>query len=202
MTTKQTFTTGEIAQYCGVTFRTVIRWVERGRLKAYELPGRGDRRIEAPDFVAFLVENKMPVPDELKQYLAQIQQPKVLIVEDDPVMARTIEKALEKAGFETLIARDGFQAGALVGVYSPAVMTLDLNMPGMNGFQVLDTIRNEDMLKHLKVIVISGATPEELQRAVEAGADAALEKPFYNRQLIRTIQELTGFVGHEVGDAA
>ena len=65
MTDKQALTTGEAAKYCGVNFRTVIRWIERGHLDAYKLPGRGDNRIPVDTFVDFLRQNDMPVPDEL-----------------------------------------------------------------------------------------------------------------------------------------
>ena len=43
---KEILTTGDIAKYCNVNFRTVVRWVERGLLKSHKLPGRGDNRIQ------------------------------------------------------------------------------------------------------------------------------------------------------------
>ena len=67
MQAKQILTTGEIARYCGVNFRTVIRWIERGRLKAYQLPGRGDNRVTVEDFIDFLKVNSMPIPEEFSQ---------------------------------------------------------------------------------------------------------------------------------------
>jgi excisionase family DNA binding protein len=53
VTDKQALTTGEAAKYCGVNFRTVIRWIERGHLDAYKLPGRGDNRIPVDTFVDY-----------------------------------------------------------------------------------------------------------------------------------------------------
>jgi len=103
---KRVLTTGEIAEYCGVNFRTVIRWIKRGQLKAYQLPGRGDNRIELHDFVAFLNNYKMPMPDDLQQ-----DQPRrVLVVDDDLSSSQAIERTLCRAGFETEIAMDGFSA--------------------------------------------------------------------------------------------
>ena len=66
----ETLTTGEIARYCGVNFRTVIRWIKRGHLRAYQLPGRGDNRVELEDFLEFLREHRMPIPEELKDPIA------------------------------------------------------------------------------------------------------------------------------------
>lgn len=65
MIDKQVLTTGEAAKYCGVNFRTVIRWIDKGHLDAYKLPGRGDNRIPINSFVDFLRKNDMPVADEL-----------------------------------------------------------------------------------------------------------------------------------------
>ena len=62
MNDKRILTTGEIANYCGVNFRTVIRWIQRGQLRAYQLPGRGDNRVEVHNFIAFLRENNIPIP--------------------------------------------------------------------------------------------------------------------------------------------
>ena len=58
---KKALTTGEVASYCGVNFRTVIRWIEKGYIESFKLPGRGDNRIRVDHFVNFLHHNKMPV---------------------------------------------------------------------------------------------------------------------------------------------
>jgi len=68
---KRTLTTGEIARYCGVNFRTVIRWIKRGYLNAFQLPGRGDNRVEVEDFLIFLKKNNIPIPEEF-QYEEEI----------------------------------------------------------------------------------------------------------------------------------
>jgi excisionase family DNA binding protein len=68
---KRTLTTGEIAQYCGVNFRTVIRWIKRGYLDAFQLPGRGDNRIEVEDFLVFLKKNNIPIPKEFRSTAAE-----------------------------------------------------------------------------------------------------------------------------------
>ena len=115
---KNSLTTGEIAQYCGVNFRTVIRWIKRGHLKAYQLPGRGDNRVEVQDFLNFLREHDMPVPEDFQQFSLR-----VLIVDDDDAMAKNIQRVLRRAGFDTEIAADGFRAGTLAESFSPAVIS-------------------------------------------------------------------------------
>lgn len=178
-------TTGEIAKYCGVNFRTVIRWIERGHLKAYQLPGRGDNRVEIEDFLQFLQKNKMPIPEEF-----QDQTKRILVIDDDEPMANAIVRILRRQGYETLVAPDGFFAGALLGTFLPHVVTLDLSMPGISGREVLAFIRDCEALEGTRVLVVSGLSIEELEAAVEAGADDLLQKPFESEELLKKIQDL------------
>lgn len=184
---KPSLTTGEIADYCGVNFRTVIRWIKRGHLKAYQLPGRGDNRVEIRDFVNFLRENSMPIPDDFRKYSMR-----VLIVDDDTSMAKNIQRVLHRAGFETEIALDGFQAGTLAESFTPSVMTLDLKMPGLSGLEVIRFARSKDNLKHIKIVVVSAMPQQDLDEALNAGADCVLEKPFNNDELVEKVSELMG----------
>ena len=62
---RRMLTTGDIARHCDVTPRTVIRWIQRGHLKAHQLPGRGDNRVDPTDFLQFLEVNALPIPLEL-----------------------------------------------------------------------------------------------------------------------------------------
>jgi len=62
---RKELTTGEVAKHCGVAPRTVTKWTDSRRLKAYKLPGSGDRRIVQGDLIDFLREYQMPVPVEL-----------------------------------------------------------------------------------------------------------------------------------------
>ena len=167
--------------------RTVIRWIERGKLKAYQLPGRGDNRVRREDFLNFLNAYSMPVPEEL-----QPANHRVLIVDDDARAAKAIQRTLHRAKFETLIAHSGFEAGALLNEFKPAVMTLDLQMPGMNGFEVLKFVGESANWQRLKIVVISGLSRRELDKALDSGADAVLEKPLNDDRLIDTVSGLAG----------
>lgn len=176
---------GDVARYCGVHFRTVIRWIEKGSLKAYKLPGRGNNRIEERDFLTFLSANNLPVPPEFKK-----ANKRILIVDDDHAMGAAMQRVLKRAGFETLVAHDGFSAGNMLANFEPVLMTLDLNMPGMSGFDVLEFISQEKSYKYLKVLVVSALGDDQLQRAKTAGANECLSKPFENKQFLQTVSQL------------
>ncbi|NIB44271.1 response regulator [Pseudomaricurvus alkylphenolicus] len=178
-------TTGEAAKYCGVNFRTVIRWIERGRLKAYKLPGRGDHRIQVEDFVLFLQENDMPVPADL-----QAPNRSVLVIEDQPEMASAIRRVLARSGFEVEVARDGFSAGTMLSRMKPGLVTLDLKMPGMDGYEVLSFIRSNEEHANTKVLIISAETAAGLERAMALGATDVLPKPFENDELLARVEAL------------
>ena len=178
-------TTGEAAKYCDVNFRTVIRWIEKGYLEAYKLPGRGDNRIPVDSFIKFLSENNMPIPKELIQ-----ENKRILIVEDIPEMAKAISRVLIRAGYQTKIAKNGFEAGDLLNSFKPALMTLDIKMPGLSGQEVLKYTRSQPNLKNLKILVISAQDENCLLEAIKNGADKTLSKPFINQELLASISSL------------
>ena len=180
-------TTGEIAQYCKVNFRTVIRWIKRGHLRAYQLPGRGDNRVEVEEFLRFLKQHNMPVPEEFQR-----PAPRALIVDDDQGTAHAIQRVLRRAGFETQVAFDGFSAGALMESFAPDVMTLDLRMPGLGGLEVLGFVRSHPRLQGTKIAVVSGLPRAQLEEALAWGADEVLEKPFHNEVLVEKVSRLAG----------
>ncbi|WP_160151483.1 response regulator [Microbulbifer sp. ALW1] len=177
-------TTGEAARYCGVNFRTVIRWIERGQLKAYKLPGRGDHRICVEDFVGFLRDNAMPVPAELGS-----ASRKVLLVANSPELIAG-RQLLQQAGFEVDIAGDSFSAGALMVTAKPVLLVLDTNLDGVNGFQVLDMIRSKGEFTSLSVLVIAPEGDPSQQRWLDAGADAVVAASCDRNELVGRINLL------------
>lgn len=178
-------TTGEVAKHCGVNLRTVIRWIERGLLKAYQLPGRGDNRVEAQDFVDFLRANRMPVPEAFRALTRRI-----LVVEDDAQVAGILRRSLEGAGYEVTVASDGFQAGTLLGTLVPAVMTVDLRMSGVGGLEVIRQVRANPRLAGVRILIVSAMPKAELEEARKAGADAVLSKPFEPEALVAEVGKL------------
>jgi excisionase family DNA binding protein len=116
---KQALTTGEAAKYCGVNFRTVIRWIERGHLDAYKLPGRGDNRIPVDTFVDFLRQNDMPVPDEL---IADDRRLLLFSLQD--ARARDLAADLRRNEWDVILANDPVQLGYMIAKEKPSALLL------------------------------------------------------------------------------
>ena len=184
MQPKQILTTGEIAKYCGVNFRTVIRWIERGRLKAYQLPGRGDNRVSVEDFLEFLRINNMPVPEDFSA-----KDKRVLIVESDPTLARQVEGTLQQSGFATTVASDGFHAGSLLGTFKPTVMLLDLKIPGLSAKDVVNFVRKANGVERVKVVLVASDSVNEGESVRSAGADDLLRRPFSSEELVAKVNQ-------------
>lgn len=196
---KRFYTTGEVANFCGVTLRTVINWIKKGRIVAHQLPGtRGDNRIAYEDLIHFMMANAIPVPDELKALNGDItidtsdeNKKKVnlvaLVVDDDVFMAKAIARVLRSGSFTVHVANNGFEAGRMFEKYQPNIMTLDLQMPKMDGFQVLEALAGR---KHTKILVVSALGDVYMKKALEYSADAVLEKPFDNDMLLTRVNNL------------
>ena len=92
---KKPFTTFEIAKYCHVTHRAVLKWVSAGKLKSYKTPG-GHNRVHQEDFVEFLKEYDMPIPEELGALLRK--KKRILIVDDDRTIVSLIRKLISDHG--------------------------------------------------------------------------------------------------------
>lgn len=105
--------------------------------------------------------------------------PTVLIVDDEPQNIELAQIVLQKEGYELLYAKDGHEALELLRSRSVNVLVLDLMMPGLSGFEVLEQLKHDDNLKSLPVLVVTALGQEENRnRAMRLGADAYLVKPY------------------------
>ena len=111
----------------------------------------------------------------------------ILVVEDDEPLARLIEALLESAGHRVQTAGDGEHALAAVERDAPALVLLDLTLPTIDGWEVLDRLRGTEMPP--PVILLSGH-PDAVERARVAGAAAAVLKPFDIDDLLDTVARI------------
>lgn len=173
----------EIATCCDVQYRTVIRWVANGKLKGHKLPGRGNYRVHLSDFLSFLQQQKMPVSQELALASSRFQTKTLLIVDDEAAMRNAVSRALKPLDLSLEQAADGFRAAVKLTQLNPDVLTLDLAIPGLDGYELLQHIKQQPHFRYLKVLVLSGLDGAALKKAYDYGADAVLAKPFENEEL-------------------
>ena len=110
----------------------------------------------------------------------------VMVVEDDPAIASMITLQLELSGYSTHVERDGLAALTAVRTRAPAVVLLDIGLPGMDGIQVCRALRSEG---NWTPILFVTARDDEVDRVVglELGADDYITKPFSPREVIARI---------------
>lgn len=102
-------------------------------------------------------------------------EPVLLIVEDDPTFARMLAELAREAGFGSVITPSGRMALALSRQYQPAAITLDIGLPDMAGWVVLDTLKHDLATRHIPVDIVSGST--DSARGRRMGAIHTLSKP-------------------------
>ncbi len=184
---KQILTTGDVAKYCGVNLRTVIRWIERGHLKAYKLPGRGDNRIQMDDFLSFLDQNQMPVPEALKH-----SAPNVLVVEKNGVLRSAIESALGDQQVNIRSVSNGFQAGVLVSSFNPNLIVIDLDSVPEEAGEIIGYLQSTQQTDNTHTLVLSSKLDRDRTRFMKAGADDVLAKPLEPADFVKAYKRLCG----------
>jgi DNA-binding response OmpR family regulator len=112
----------------------------------------------------------------------------VLVVDDQSKVLRFIEIDLKVRGFEVITTTSGSQALELVKSREPDIMLLDIIMPGMNGLEVLDKLRD---FTQLPVIAFS-ASPENYHDAMRLGANDFVTKPFQPDEMANKIKSFLG----------
>lgn len=116
------------------------------------------------------------------------------MVDDSSTVRLVTTRFLKRLGFEVTVARDGLEAlQALSRGTRPDAFVLDLEMPGMGGFELISEIRRSAEYKTAPIVVISSRTAEKhRERARELGATAYLTKPYEDAQLQAVLENLVG----------
>ncbi len=173
---RDTFTTAPAAGLLGVSGATVVNWIDDGRLRAHKTPG-GHRRIAREDLVTFAHHYEMPLDGV--EVRGDRATKRVLVVDDDPAILTLYSDALEiEGGYEVRTARSGFAAGLAVARWRPDAMLLDVHMPGMDGFEVLERVQEADALGSIPVILCTAYAEKLDQRPdVREKVAAVLTKP-------------------------
>ena len=117
----------------------------------------------------------------------------VMVVDDSITVRQVTQRLLNRNGIDVLTARDGVEALALLKQRRPDLMLLDIEMPRMDGFELAATIRKDDDLKDLPIIMItSRAGKKHSDHATRIGVNRYLGKPYHEGELLENINSLLG----------
>lgn len=116
--------------------------------------------------------------------------PRILVVDDDPAIRDLVSTRLTLAGYTVLSARNGREALTRLRERAYAGMVLDLNMPELDGFGVLEGLRKSNLTPPPTLVLTASHNAADVQRAVKLGARDYLSKPFDDRQLLMRVARL------------
>jgi len=117
----------------------------------------------------------------------------MLIVEDEATILELYSTIFGFKKFEVLCVRDGEEALRIAREDNPDIILLDIQIPKINGMEVCRLIKSDPAMSHTKVLMLSGMSQHfDLQKALEAGADAYITKPFSSTTIVGKAAELLG----------
>lgn len=146
-------------------------------LTAFEPDSRIDSRIESRT-------SESPILRGLSE--RDIKQSCILIVDDESLNIEVVRRYLELGGYRNLISTDhAGQALPLMGLNHPDVVLLDIQMPEINGLEILAAIRSDEALCRTPVVILTGSSDPEIKLiALQAGATDLLQKPVHSEELL------------------
>jgi DNA-binding response OmpR family regulator len=116
---------------------------------------------------------------------------RLLVIEDDQAISMLLRVILENGGHEVLVAEDGSRGVAMATRRSPEAIILDVMMPFMDGFAVLEALREDERTAKVPVMMLSAIQEEAVEeRCYRMGAQTFVRKPFDAEMLLGTVQEL------------
>jgi two-component system phosphate regulon response regulator PhoB len=116
---------------------------------------------------------------------------RVLLVEDEANLRASLGFILEREGFEVMLASAGEEALAMARAAPPDVVVLDINLPGINGFETCERLRRDPLSRGARIVMISArAGVDDMLRGFETFADDYVTKPFHPKVLLARIQAL------------
>ena len=121
--------------------------------------------------------------------MQQAKKPRILIIDDDIGFRDLLRIHLTQAGFQVQVAEDGVEGGRALLADPPDLIVSDVNMPFLDGFELLSLLRSDDSTSTIPVILLSGRSDgDTMAKAVDLGAADFLTKPVTRDQLLESVE--------------
>ena len=118
------------------------------------------------------------------------RKPGVMVVDDSLTVRKVTQRLLIREGYQVRLAKDGVDALEQLQEFTPDVMLVDIEMPRMDGFGLVRSVRNSELTRAIPIIMITSRTADKHRNyAMELGANAYLGKPYQEDELLKTISE-------------
>jgi two-component system, OmpR family, response regulator len=161
----------EVANICGVVNQTAINWINNGYLNAFKTPG-GQYRVYPDDLVDFMSSRNMHIPMKLLNactnrtaYNSEV----LLVIDDDKTFNALIAGFINKnfPSLEVVQAYDGFDAGVQLSSRHPRCIILDLDLPGIDGFELCRKVNENKEYGKPAVIVVTALQGADDEKKIE-----------------------------------
>lgn len=120
-----------------------------------------------------------------------LQQPQIFIIDDEPTARDTVEGLLYRENYDLVFATNVFDALEQLNHINPDVILMDVMMPGVDGFEACQRIKNDDRWQHIPIILITALnSKEDIARGLDAGADEFLSKPVNGLELRARVRSM------------
>ena len=118
---------------------------------------------------------------------------RILILDDEPNIVRSLDFVLKKEGYDVSIAEDGDQALTMIRGSKPNLLILDVMMPKKNGYDVCREVKSDPALRDIYVLILTAKGQEaDLEQGLAQGADEFITKPFSPMMIAARVKELLG----------
>jgi chemosensory pili system protein ChpA (sensor histidine kinase/response regulator) len=158
------------------------------------VPGLAGVSVLADGAIALILQ-PFRLPDmqpSLQAPAPKPQQTLVLVVDDSLTVRRASQRLLERHGYAVGLARDGIEALELLQGARPALILLDIEMPRMDGFELLSTLRDDARWREIPVVMITSRIADRhRERAMQLGANAYLGKPYREEEVLSLLSSVT-----------
>ena len=122
-----------------------------------------------------------------------MQGNKILVVDDEPNIVRSLTFVLNKGGYDVSFAMDGEQAMTMIRDSKPNILILDVMMPNKSGYEVCNEIKSDPDLRDIHIVMLTAkGQDDDRETALSQGADEYISKPFSPIKILARVKELLG----------